>query len=615
MDAAHLVTNIERRRTAKYCQQQLWGQNVGCRLVFRHMTVASQLRDLPLSIKLNLLPGFALRVGAAINFTPCPELNAAIAANFSPAAALPTFDCATLPVPLDYTDDSSPSLDLSLFRINATQQPVLGSVLMNFGGPGGTAPDNLAVLAEKAHSVIGPEWNLISWDPRGTGFTIPFQCDVSELGSTATPSNSKRSLGELVNVNITDIFSNGGWDYAGQNADLCYAQANKTGSLIGTAFVARDMMHIVDALGEDGLLRYYGWSYGTALGAYVVAMFPDRIGRIVLDANVNPHTYQDGTYITTTADLKPDFDGFLQTCFEAKDDCALYTLLQPNTTEDFITALNEALAPLAKNATESIQGYLTYIGLKATIQQNLYFPSGWPKFAQTLAAVFTGSSPAPKPAVQYGVAENAVVGIRASDATFHANSSDEYLPTLRAQQAVSPSFSDAMYVSFWVSAQWKMPAKERYWGDFHVKTKTPVLFINGQHDPVTPLENAYNASASFEGSAVLSHSGYGHGLFASPSQCAADYVQAYFKNATLPPNGTHCEPDLTLLQMWVQSLPAGVATNGTTNGTANATTGNGNGSQSSSTPVPYANDAPGHGATGSFLYMVVMLGLMLQMLA
>ena len=44
-------------------------------------------------------------------------------------------------------------------------------------------------------------------------------------------------------------------------ADACLAARNETGALVGTAFVARDMMRIVDALGEDGLLRYWGeWS-------------------------------------------------------------------------------------------------------------------------------------------------------------------------------------------------------------------------------------------------------------------------------------------------------------------------------------------------------------------
>jgi hypothetical protein len=38
----------------------------------------------------------------------------------------------------------------------------------------------------------------------------------------------------------------------------CAKKQNETGSLIGTAFVARDMMQIVDALKEDGLLRFWG---------------------------------------------------------------------------------------------------------------------------------------------------------------------------------------------------------------------------------------------------------------------------------------------------------------------------------------------------------------------
>jgi hypothetical protein len=241
-----------------------------------------------------------------------------------------------------------------------------------------------------------------------------------------------------------------------------------------------------------------------------------------------------------------------------------------------------------------------------------YFPSQWPKFAATLAGILTGTgqtSPAPP---VYGVAEQAVIGIRASDAIFKPNSSEEYLPVLAAQAAVSPSFSDVMYASFWISARWRMvssckcndidlntladflglqPAKERYWGNFSTRTKTPILYINGEYDPVTPLENAYNASAGFAGSVVLSHSGYGHGLFASPSKCAANYVQAYFKNATLPPNGTHCEPDLTLLQTWEQAvLSAAATTNSSTNSTTNGTVNGDNGTQNGSAPA-YSNAA------------------------
>jgi hypothetical protein len=133
-----------------------------------------------------------------------------------------------------------------------------------------------------------------------------------------------------------------------------------------------------------------------------------------------------------------------------------------------------------------------------------------------------------------------------------------------------------------------------------VKTKTPILYVNGAYDPVTPLVNAYNASATFEGSVLLTHSGYGHGLFASPSKCAAAYTQAYFKNATLPPNGTHCEPDLTLLQAWKLAVAkaANSTANGITSGTSaggNGTAGGNNGTQNGSTSAMSNGSPPREG--------------------
>lgn len=45
----------------------------------------------------------------------------------------------------------------------------------------------------------------------------------------------------------------------GENlADLCYERLKDIGSYVGTAFVARDLINVAEALGEDGMLRYYG---------------------------------------------------------------------------------------------------------------------------------------------------------------------------------------------------------------------------------------------------------------------------------------------------------------------------------------------------------------------
>jgi hypothetical protein len=75
--------------------------------------------------------------GKGIDFQPCPQLNQEIAALFDGVQLTP-FECAKLSVPLDYTVSNSEPLALDLFRVPATEKPVLGSVLINFGGPGGT---------------------------------------------------------------------------------------------------------------------------------------------------------------------------------------------------------------------------------------------------------------------------------------------------------------------------------------------------------------------------------------------------------------------------------------------------------------------------------------------
>jgi pimeloyl-ACP methyl ester carboxylesterase len=384
-----------------------------------------------------------------------------------------------LAVPLDYTNEDSESLTLNLFRVNATQQPALGNLIFNFGGPGGAGADNLPSWASQVAYIVGPRWNIISWNPRGTGYTIPFNC----TGATglAPTSNKKRELGNLLSVNTTESFLEYGWELAGQTAEACAAQNNGTGTLLGTAFVARDVMQMADALSDDGLLNYYGWSYGTALGSYIAAMFPDRIGRMVLDGNVNPHDYQSGTYADLAEDTDAAFDGFLNTCFEAKNDCSLYTLIQPNRTEDLLATINAALGVIKPLALSNSTTWLTWVGLKSQVYSPLYFPNQWPQLADLLTQALKGKTPTPAPENDaYGAAVNAVFGIRASDATFHANSSSEYLSIVRQTAKVSKSFSDQAYVPLWVSARWLMPAKERYWGDFQADTKTPILYVNGE---------------------------------------------------------------------------------------------------------------------------------------
>ncbi|KAG6123816.1 hypothetical protein E4U38_001034, partial [Claviceps purpurea] len=92
-------------------------------------------------------------------------------------------------------------------------------------------------------------------------------------------------------------------------------------SYMGTPSVARDMIEMVDKMAElrkkqsnrdDGderlklkkrgrregnvvKLQYLGFSCGTVLGNYVASLFPERVGRVVLDGVCNADDYSNGS--------------------------------------------------------------------------------------------------------------------------------------------------------------------------------------------------------------------------------------------------------------------------------------------------------------------------------
>lgn len=78
-----------------------------------------------------------------------------------------TLDCATLAVPLDYTDvDSGRTIDLQLIRAKANKAPFLGSVLTNPGGPGGSGVEDVALGGLFYRDTLGGQHDVIGFDPR-----------------------------------------------------------------------------------------------------------------------------------------------------------------------------------------------------------------------------------------------------------------------------------------------------------------------------------------------------------------------------------------------------------------------------------------------------------------
>ncbi|KAL7619551.1 hypothetical protein AAE478_010091 [Parahypoxylon ruwenzoriense] len=469
-------------------------------------------------------------------------------------AAVPV-ECSLLHVPLDYTQpNSNETLVIDLVRVPAPVQPSKGSIIINFGGPGGTGRDTVSnsQIAQELQAMSGRQYDLLSFDPRGTsGSRIPMDCFESEAESwffLANQKSSNQSEGEIGRL----------WAQGTINAETCLRTQNKTGSLISSAFTARDIMGMVDALQEDGMLRYWGFSYGTTLGATLAAMFPDRVEKMILDGVQNPHEYyHEQADIEEWTDADAEFSTIFTACVAARENCALAT--GNNKTAAELQRDVWDLLHATKTRPIAVGHYLMdYTATKSLIVSALYDSIGWPSLAFILNALLTRQFdgladlidslyPTDPVTIRASMSRaQALAGIHCGDNMVRTEKFEDFLPVVDRMYNKSKIMGDALMGLYSTCAQWKIEPKERYTGDFNVKTKNPVLFVGNTFDGLTPLVSAKNVSSTFDGSVVLVVDGYGHASLAVPSVCTIKTTSAYWLDGTLPPNGKVCESDAPL---------------------------------------------------------------------
>lgn len=306
-----------------------------------------------------------------------------------------------------------------------------------------------------------------------------------------------------------------------------------------------------------------GMSYGTALGATVAAMFPDRIDRIVLDGNLNMHEYYNSfTDVEAWESADATFSAIWSQCIEAGADlCPLAKSYNDSTVleDDVWNLLNSTISDPIVVAGANYSIVLDYNLLKQVYIAAIYGESEWPAATTITALLLNGETNNPdlydllsaslalsadKITAGYRL-KTTNLGIRCADRVPRTSDPSELEPVLQRVRDVSSLFGDVMDAPAMQCAQWPFEPPERYsgpWAD--IRTHHPMLLLGNTFDPLTPLKSAYNTSAAFPGSAVLEIDVYGHASLAAVSECVDTALQAYFVNGTLPPEKTRCENEM-----------------------------------------------------------------------
>ncbi|MEU6664941.1 alpha/beta hydrolase [Streptomyces sp. NPDC046727] len=189
----------------------------------------------------------------------------------------PRLQCASLKVPLDHARPSGRQITLALTRVPHTAPASQGPLLVNPGGPGGSGLVLAGLVASTLPKGVAAQYDIIGFDPRGVGRSRP-ALDCVPGHFTPRRPDSVPATPALERANI---------DRAKAFAAACGRKYADLLPYLDTVSAARDLDVVRRALGAPRL-SYFGYSYGTYLGAVYAKLYPTRVHRLVLDSIVDP---------------------------------------------------------------------------------------------------------------------------------------------------------------------------------------------------------------------------------------------------------------------------------------------------------------------------------------
>ncbi|CAI0648426.1 unnamed protein product [Colletotrichum noveboracense] len=518
--------------------------------------------------------------------------------------------CARLTVPMDYQRPLNQSSDNPKVHVAMVLLPAPGHgidtgrfsespLVLNPGGPGGVGTAFVyPPRGPTIQAIAGGDIDLLGFDPRGIGATVP-RGDCFIEGDTTSAMAKRfaqmRRMTWMLSVHDVGLpnETNEALDALAHRAravsKLCSRKDGEDSAFryMGTPNVAADIKSIVEAhddwLDENGFetvshgarlrspseaappstkrkLVYWGFSYGTFIGQTFAAMYPNSVGRLILDGVVDTRVYDEPTWwVSTMRDSDAIVDKFFYYCHLAGERC--YFFRKGDTADDIKTRYDKVMAKLRADPVTVIPSYTTIpvilmeSDIKKTIFQALYAPMMlFPLIADLLNRVYIEADlsnyvnagdliPMCSPEFQMPPAldvSEAQAAISCSDQRVKRN---DTLEGVFKRTSEYTSFADVLMSIMMSCEGWDIEARfpSPDWdANLHspdpVNTSFPILFVGNTHDPVTPLGSAVDMSQNFVNAGVFELQTEGHCTLASVSVCAVTKIRDYLQKGVVPPH-------------------------------------------------------------------------------
>lgn len=448
--------------------------------------------------------------------------------------------CARVEVPMDWDDPDGETIVVGLNRLPARDPDErLGSLVFNPGGPGGSGTEWVAAEAEKGGlfgTPVRERYDLIGYDPRGVATSEPeVRCDP------ALWNEPRVSLFPSSEAAYDDMVAK----YAEFGAS-CLELTGPALRFMDTVSVARDLDAVRQALGESEL-TYLGLSYGTEIGQTYTQLFPENVGRMVLDGALEHSLPATVFNENETVAYESALRRFADWCGRGAE-CALRGEDVLKVFSDVVAAADRNPVPAADcRASAQCAATVTGEDIRFVAQGYLLFPDGlpqlgypgWKEFGDALKAARDGDASGFSPHVVTGRSDPAFVSLAVGCLDYRADF--EGYPALREQaalgRAVAPHVRGA-------GQSWTYLAQCAQWpAEFTDPPEPPgangarVLIVNALYDPSTAYTWARLMVSQMPESVLLTRDGDGHTSYPVPGR-ARDLVDRYLTTGALPDPGT-----------------------------------------------------------------------------
>lgn len=444
----------------------------------------------------------------------------------------PQLQCATVPVPLDYSDPGGAQIEIMISRL-ASKNPDKrrGVLLLNPGGPGGTGLDQPGFLAAQGlPAEVLDSYDLIGMDTRGVGHSAPVSCGFTD---------EQAYFGNIPPYAVNDAAVTERAAVSQGVAEQCAAN-DHDGRLryLSTANMARDLDRIRAALGEDKA-SFLGYSYGTALGAAYASMFPEQADRVVLDSNIgDTFLDHDGMrlYGRGMEETFPDF----ATWAAARHD----TYGLGRTPEEVRRTYFTLAERLDAHPVDGMDGGLFRFATFFT----LYRPASYAPAAESWKSLLETGRPGPAGGRPPGTgapspndnAWSVFLAVTCNDVEWPEDV-QTYHRAVAEDREKHPLYGAAAG-NVMPCAYWKLGPSEP---PVQIDDTGPadVLIVQNRRDPVTPLRGGELLDEKFgDRSRLVRVDGSGHGAYVlGANPCALDVTTDFLVDGTMPEQDVTCE--------------------------------------------------------------------------